>query len=170
MTIESLVVMILNITFCAIGPWFLFHAYQQRKLKKKGSDAVCVYDPARIIPHTGLLAVITLYVTLVTVLWVLCLLGLSDWITGHWFSYVYPLVLPAAVNHDRVVMIIDSRGIITDHKAIPMEQISSYELRDSGTAGGRQILEVQAGKQVLRGWVRAESSPAIRALLEPNSG
>ncbi|WP_150269828.1 hypothetical protein [Paenibacillus tepidiphilus] len=170
MTIESLVVKILNIAFYAIGLWFLYYVYQQRRLKKKGTDAECVYDPARIIPHTGLLAVITLYVTLVTVLWVLCLLGLSDWITGHWFSHVYPLVLPVAVNHERVVMIIDSRGIFTDHTVIPMKQISSYELKDSGTAGGRQILEVQAGEQVLRGWVRAESLPAIRALLEPNPG
>ncbi|WP_151733478.1 hypothetical protein [Paenibacillus tengchongensis] len=167
---EYVFIMLLNIAFCAIMPWFLIYSYAQYKLKKKGRDPVYVYDQARMIPHIGLLVFIALYVAAVTVLWVLYILGLNDWITGHWFSYVYPLVLPIAVNHNRVVLIIDHRGIITESTTIAMEEITGYELKDWGAAGGRQSLEIQAGERMMRGWIRPESAPAVITLLEADCG
>ncbi len=166
MTIESIFIMLLNIAYCVIIPWFLYYAYKDYKLKKAGEDQIYVYSASKYIPHKWLLTVTTLYVTAVTLLLGLLIFGVSDLIKGHWFAYVYALVIAVAFNHDRVSMLIGNRGITADNTLIPLEQVSCYEFKDLNTVTNRWTLEIHTGDKILRGIVPSESRPALESLLD----
>lgn len=165
MTIESIFIMLLNIVYCVIVPWFLYYAYKDAMLKKAGKDQILVFNTSRFIPYKWLLALTSLYVTAVTLLWGLFIFGVSDLIEEHWFAYVYALVIAVAFNHDRVSMLIGNGGITADNTLIPLEQVSRYEFKELNTVTNRWTLEIHTGNKMLRGIIPIESRPALESLL-----
>lgn len=158
--------MVLNLSYCIIIPWFLYYAYRQNKVKRAAAGQICVYDPAKLIPNKPLLLVSLLYAGTVTVLWLLFMFGISNLIIDHWFSYVYLLVLPAIMNHDRVLMFIGPYGASVGGKLIPWNHITHYELKESSAVTNRWVLELQTPEKTIRGLVPADSQLDIKYALE----
>lgn len=168
MTIQSIFIMVLNLTYCVIIPWFLYYAYRQYKANRSAAGQIRVYDPARLNPHKLLLVVTLLYVSTIVVLWLLYMFKVSHVIEDHWFSYVFMLVLPVVANHDRVLMYIGEYGISQEGNVIPWEFISYYEFGKLNTVTNRLLLEIHTKDNVIRGLLPSESQEEIRQFLEEN--